>query len=394
MHRLRTIFATAALLLDVFAHPADANEKPSPCTTLASQFDASPAPAFLASYPGTAIRELKDVAFLYDNAAATLALIGCDDVARARRIGDAILFAQDHDRYWHDGRLRNAYLAGAPANPVKLAGWWDGTLNRWVEDRYQVGSDTGNLAWAALALLALDRATQDPRYRAGALRLGALLEQWRDPRGPGGFTGGLFGHEPKPDRLAWKSTEHNTDLAAAYRALARATGDKRWLADAAAAEAMVRASWLSDCRCFAAGTGLDGAAPNPFLALDAQVFPLLALDDTARYRAVPATLRQRLARDGGYAYSETRAGLWTEGTAQAALLMRMLHRDAEAAALDRALDSMRAPDGTYYAATAASQATGFMLDADPTQPRRYFHIPALAPLAWAALAERRFNPFR
>ncbi|MEI9988494.1 MAG: hypothetical protein WDM86_00505 [Rhizomicrobium sp.] len=371
-----------------------ANAAPTPCVTLAAQLVPSAGPVFLASYPGTTIRELKDAAFLYDNAAATIALIGCNDIAHARRIGDAILAAQDDDRFWHDGRLRNAYLAGAPASPVKLAGWWDAKLNKWVEDRYQVGSDTGNQAWAMLALLALDRATHDPRYRAGARRIGAWLERWRDARGPGGFIGGVFGHEPTPDLLTWKSTEHNTDLAAAFRALAQASGDEHWLADAAAAEAMVRASWLADCRCFAAGTGLDGATPNRFLALDAQVFPLLALDDTARYRAVPATLRKRLARDGGYAYSEARAGLWTEGTAQAALLMRVLHRDAEAAALDRAIAAMRMPDGAYYAADTAAQATGFMLDTDPTQPRGYFHIPALAPLAWAALAERGFNPFR
>ena len=369
-----------------------ASAAPSPCTDLAAQFDRSAGPVFLASYPGTTVRELQGAAFLYDNAAATIALIGCNDLARARRIGDAILFAQDHDRFWHDGRLRNATLAGPPGKPVKLAGWWDGKLNTWIEDRYQVGSDTGNLAWAMLALLALDRATHDPRYRAAALRLGAWLEQWRDPRGLGGFTGGVFGHEPKPDVLKWKSTEHNTDLVAGFRALARATGDRRWLADAAAGEAMVRASWTADCRCFAVGTGLDGATPNRFLALDAQIWPLLALDDTARYRAVLDTMRRRLLRKGGYAYSEARNGPWTEGTAQAALLMSFLHRDA--GVLARALAAQRAPGGAYYAAADMAQTTGFMLDTDPTQPRRYFHIPALAPLAWAALAERRFNPFR
>jgi len=365
------------------------------CGTLAASVAPAPGgPVFLASYPGTTIRELKDVAFLYDNAVAAVALIGCNDVARARRIGDAILLAQDHDRAWHDGRLRNATLAGALAKPVKLAGWWDDNLKKWVEDRYQVGSDTGNQAWAMLALLALDSATHDPHYRAGALRLGQWLERWRDGRGPGGFTGGVFGHEPRPDVLTWKSTEHNTDLVAAFRALARATADTHWLTDAAAAERMVRESWMRDCRCFAVGTGLDGATPNRFLALDAQIFPLLALDRTARYRGALATMRRQLARDGGYAYSEERAGLWTEGTAQAALLMELLHRDADAAALGHALAAMRTPSGAYIAADTRAHATGFMLDTDPTQPRDYFHIPALAPLAWAALAERKVNPFR
>jgi hypothetical protein len=364
------------------------------CVSLATQLVHVPTgPVFLASYPGTTIRELKDAAFLYDNAVAAIALIACRDVAQARRIGDAILLAQDHDRYWHDGRLRNAFLAGAPANPVKLGGWWDPAQNQWVEDRYQVGSDSGNMAWAMLVLLALEGATHEPRYRAGAVRLGQWLERWRDTRGPGGFTGGAFGHEPKPDALTWKSTEHNTDLAAAFRALARSTSDKRWRIDANAAEAMVHALWRVDCNCFAVGTGEDGATPNRFVALDAQVWPLLALGDAETYHGALETMRARLRRSGGYAYSEAREGLWTEGTAQAALLLSLLHRDAEAAALGRVVVTMRAPDGTYYAASRAPLPTGFKLDTDPTKPRQYFHIPALAPLAWAALAVQRFNPF-
>jgi hypothetical protein len=367
---------------------------PTACAALAAKLDAAPrGPVFLASYPDTAIRELKDAAFTYDNAVATVALIGCGDAARARRVGDALLFATDNDRFWHDGRLRNAYLAGAVAKPVKLAGWWDDKQNRWVEDRYQVGSDTGNMAWAMLALLALDRATHDPRYRAGAVRIAQWTLQRRDARGPGGFTGGVFGHEPNPDVLRWKSAEHNTDLAAAYAALATATGDKRWLAPARAAQAFVHAMWMSACKCFAVGTGEDGVTLNRYLALDAQVWPLLALPGAARYRIVLATLNTRLAQSGGYAYSEARDGLWTEGTAQAALLMELLGRKKDAARLARVLAAMRTPNGGFYASGTPALPTGFMLDTDPTKPRAYFHIPALAALAWAGLAERGFDPF-
>jgi hypothetical protein len=364
---------------------------PTPCAYLATRIDAAPSgPVFLASYPGTTIRELKDAAFLYDNAAASIALVGCGDIPRARRIGDAILIALDHDRYWHDGRLRNGYAAGAVATPVKLAGWWDTRQNMWVEDRYQVGSDTGNMAWAMLALLALDRMSNDPRYRAGAMRIGAWVERWRDRRG---FTGGTFGHEPTPDVLTWKSTEHNTDLAAAFRALAATTGDAHWREPANAAEGFVRTMWTRACNCFVVGTGEDGATPNPFLALDAQVWPLLALPDSTQYGGVLATLQSRLNQSGGFAYSQAREGLWTEGTAQAALLMRSVGRNAQADALDHAIAAMRTPDGGYYAASTQALPTGFMLQTDPTKPRVYFHIPALAAAAWAALAERRFNPF-
>ena len=384
------VFAVAlTIAVAVSATPVAASP---PCAYLSSLIDSAPSgPIFLASYPLEKSGALANAAFLYDNAAAAIALVGCNEVPRARRIGDAILVALDHDRYWHDGRLRNGYAAGAVTRPVKLAGWWDTKENHWVEDRYQVGSDNGNMAWAMLALLALDRVTNDPRYRAGAVRIATWTLRWRDARG--GFTGGTFAHEPSPDTLHWKSTEHNTDLAAAYRALAQTTGDAQWLAPARAAEDFVRAQWTPACNCFAVGTAVDGVTPNPFLALDAQIWPLLALSNTTSYGAVLATVQDRLSQSGGYAYSEARDGLWTEGTAQVALLQALLGHNAQAAALNRTVAAMRGPDGATYAADTPVLPTGFMLDTDPTKPRDYFHIPALAPAAWAALAERRFNPF-
>ena len=387
------VFVAVSLTISAFTSPPAASA-PSPCTYLAAQLDAAPAgPVFLASYPTAGPGPLKDTAFLYDNAAAAIALVGCNAVPRARRIGDAILVALGHDRHWHDGRLRDAYLAGGTGRPVKLSGWWDNLQNRWFEDGYQTASDNGNMAWAMLALLGLDRATNDPRYRAGAVRIAAWVERWRDRRGAGGFTGGTFGEEPSPSALSWKSTEHNTDLAAAFTALAQTTGDRRWLADARAAEAFVRAMWQPGCKCFAVGSGEDGVTPNTLLALDAQIWPLLAPGNTAEYGAVLTTVRGQLAQSGGYAYSEAREGLWTEGTAQMALLAALSGRHAEAAALSRVIATMRTPDGAYYASDRSALPTGFMLQTDPTKAREYFHIRHLAAAAWAALAERGFNPF-
>ena len=168
---------------------------------------------------------MSGVAFTYDNAAAAIALIACGEIPKAAHIGDALLAAQDHDRYWHDGRPRNGYLAGAAVDvPLKLPGWWDNAQNMWVEDQYQVGSDTGNQAWAMLALLALYRAGAGSQYVSGAERLGFYVEKAFDARGPSGFNGGEFGDEPTPAPNMWKSTEHNTDLAAAFTQLAEVTG--------------------------------------------------------------------------------------------------------------------------------------------------------------------------
>jgi len=319
--------------------------------------------------------------------------VACDKTKNAVQIGDAILAALDRDRYWHDGRLRNGYLAGSVGpGPIKLAGWWDAKQNMWVEDRYQVGSDNGNMAWAILALLALDRATGDHRYRDGAARIGGWIKQWRRENGPGGFTGGIFGHEPTPVVEAWKSTEHNTDLVAAFTGLARATGDKTWRVEARAAQKFVHAMWRPECGCFAVGTAEDGKTRNLYLALDAQTWPLLAIPEAAaRYKAAMAP--SKLRDDDGFTYSEAKEGLWTEGTAQVAPLLELSGQNDEAAGFMKAVHSMQAPDGSYYASSTKELPTGFMLETDPTQPRQYFHIAHLAAVSWAAIAERRYNPF-
>jgi hypothetical protein len=376
------------------ASPAGAAAPSSACAVLARSVNAAVSgPLFLASYPTVTSGPLKDAAFLYDNAVAAIALVACGEKSKAARVGDAMLAGLERDRAWHDGRLRNGYLAGPVGpGPVKLAGWWDEKQNMWVEDRYQVGSDNGNMAWAILALLALDRATADHRYRDGAACIGGWIKQWRDKNEPQGFTGGTFGHEPVPVVETWKSTEHNTDLAAAFAGLARATGDKAWLAEAASAEKFVRAMWRADCSCFAVGSAADGKTPNPYLALDAQTWPLLALPGAAARYDVSAA--QARLRDGdGFAYSEAKEGFWTEGTAQVALLQALSGRTAEAGEFLKAVEAMRTPQGSYYAANTKELPTGFMLETDPSQPRQYFHIAHLAALSWAALAQARYNPF-
>src|SRR6185437_13309454 len=81
-------------------------------------------PVMLASYepaPGgePLASALQGSAFVYDNALAGIALLACGHVDAARRIADGMTTALAHDRYYHDGRLRNAYRAGAvPDGPV------------------------------------------------------------------------------------------------------------------------------------------------------------------------------------------------------------------------------------------------------------------------------------
>jgi hypothetical protein len=391
----------AALLLGCNLRGAAADDVAAPtaaafgaCATLAALASgASGAPQLLASFPTAGKGPLHATAFTYDNAAAVIALVGCGRPELARSVADGLLAALNHDRYWHDGRLRNGYAAG-PVGPgtVKLAGWWDDAKNVWVEDRSQVATDTGNMAWAMLALLAVYRAPGPSPYLNGAEQIGAWAARQLDTRGAGGFTGGTFGHEPVPESLRWKSTEHNTDLAAAFRRLGQLTGEPTWTRRAAAAEQLVAAMFDANCQCFAAGTVNDGVTPNPALALDAQVWPLLAIPGAAtRYAAVITTVQQRLQSGDGYLYSTASTSPWTEGTAQVSTLMGLLHH-AEAVSLLAAINRQRTAEG-YYATSASSTATGFELDTAPGKPRLYLHLPHLGATAWAALAERNYNPF-
>jgi hypothetical protein len=366
------------------------------CGYLLRSMAAQPAGAvLLASYPSEHRGVLSKAAYTYDNAVTAIALVGCGQVAQAQRIGDALLLAQDHDRYWHDGRLRNGYAAGAVGTgPIRLPGWWDPKAKRWMEDAYQAGSDSGNMAWAMLALLALHAASGEPRYRDGALRLARWVDGMLDARGAGGFVGGYLGNEPAPQRLQWKSTEHNTDLAAAFGLLARVSGDAHWLQRAALASGFVDAMWLPACGCFAVGSGEDGVSINPLLALDAQAWPLLALPGMAeRQAAVLATIDARLRFGDGYTYSQAGGGLWTEGSAQVLLLRRLVHPQAPTQALRAAIDTERTPNGGYFASGAPATPTGFMLATDPSQPRVYFHLEHLGAAAWVALAQQDYDPF-
>lgn len=385
----------AATIVPALAGPA--------CADLEQAVDAAPAgPVFLTSYPTVKEGPLKGTAFLYDNAAAVIALVGCGAPDKARRIGDAILFAMNHDPFWHDGRLRNAYAAGAvgenseknsseKTGGVKTAGWWDGKQKKWVEDPYMTASDSGNMAWAALALMTLDRVgVKDPadkktvnsgdrRYLRGAERLGGWLLARFDGEG---FTGGFLGFEPHPQPLSWKSVEHNTDLAALYWQLAARTDGHKWRVAAERAGAFVNKMWNFGGHRYDAGS--DQGVRDTTLALDAQVWPMLALHSAHRVHL------GALAYADGYGYG-TDKGVWTEGTAQVALL-RASEGKAEYKKLMAALETRRAPGG-FYRASDRDLATGFRLAADPAQPRQFFPLAHLGATAWVALADSRYNPF-
>jgi hypothetical protein len=315
-----------------------------------------------------------NAAYVYDNALAGLALLAAGNRAGASRIGQALAIAQAHDRFYRDGRLRNAYMAGAMTAPAKLPGWWDARAERWNEDPYQAGAQTGPVAWAMLLWAALGLA--DPANRAG---------DWLDDqlRAGAGYYGGFYGFEPTPLKLTWQSTEQNTDLVAAFRRLGRAE-------DAGHAAIFV-AAMLHD-GVFQAGTAPDGGR-NPLLAADAGTWPYLAgIGSAASARRAIATLRH----GAGIGFSAASTGIWPEGTAFAALA---LARQGDPAANEfmATVAANIAPCGYVYASVAPSLATGLTVGPSlqpgvPPQNFNYYRRPALAPTAWAALAALDVNP--
>lgn len=370
------------------------------CRAIADRVDAVPGtgPLFLASYepaPGETLDPaLSGAAFTYDNALAAMALAVCGRTREAARIGEALLAAATADRSGEAGRLRNAYRAGPLGErPVPPMGWWDGTRNLWLEDAYQVGSATGNLAWGGLALLTLEQATGDARFRDGATRIARWIDRTlADGRKTAGYAGGIQGHDRESRPLTWKSTEHNVDLAALFGRLDRTAGG--WGESERRARAFVAAMWDAGEGRFLIGTRADGVTPERDLSgLDAELWPLLIPDADPAWRRAMAYAERAHGVPDGFDFNADRDGLWIEGTAQAALAYALLERRDDACRLLSTLKGQISPGGYLWASREASITTGLAVGPESTTDDfRYVRRPALAPTAWAVFAARRWNP--
>ena len=319
-----------------------------------------------------------NAAYVYDNALAGLLLLAAGHPDQARWIAEALAIAQENDRFYTDGRLRNAYQAGPMSRPAKLPGWWDKSAGHWVEDPYQAGSATGPIAWAMLLWAALG-------MRAPADEAGDFLDSRL--RTSLGYYGGFYGFEPHPLELTWQSTEQNTDLTAAFRKLARQE-------DAAHAAAFVRAMYNPKTGLFNAGTTPAGAI-NPLLAADAGIWPHLAgLGSAASALAAITALRQRQRQEEGIGFSGASRGIWLEGTAFAGLA---LGKNPLAGRFQATIAANLSPQGYVYATVAPSLRTGFTVGPSlqknmPEQAFNYYRRPALSATAWAGLAALGVNP--
>ncbi len=218
--------------------------------------------------------------FTYDAALAVLAFLADgrrESAESARLLGQALVYAQEHDPHHADGRLRQAYTVGPyvrdgveqPDGFVRP----DGTVNVGGAFGF-IGSGTGECAWAGLALCALHDRFGDRGSLAAAVRLGEwIVDTCRSPGRLGGFTTGIDRDGARSPRV---STAHNADVAALFGRLADLTGDRAWAAHRRAAARFVAAMWSPRERAFASGAP-DGATPEVLpIVLEAQTHPRLA----------------------------------------------------------------------------------------------------------------------
>lgn len=357
---------------------------------------------FLRSYdpgPGEAALPppLASTAFTYDNALAAIALVACGDTSNAARIADGIVTAVEHDRSFQDGRIRNAYRAGPVRQPALLPGWWDGTQKRWAEDAYQDGSQTGNAAWAGLALLAVaqSRPEDAPRYIQTARKLAGWIRMQTDGK-TAGLRGGVEGFDGQQTVLRWKSTEHNVDAYALGTWLERIAPAPEAPSVSRSARAFLDKMFDAQEGMFRMGTEPDGTIqPRDRYALDALIWPLIAVDPAPpEWRRSLQFAQQHLAVGAGYTFALSDTGVWTEGTAQAALV---LSASGEKGKADQALSlatRQMAPTGYLYATQCGAVPTGLKVStASKDNDFLYFHRPHLGATAWAAIAATGMNPF-
>ncbi len=143
------------------------------------------------SYEGD--RELKNVAFSYDEALATIVLTLYGDYKRAERILDF-------------------YLKKIEKEPIYNAYYTDGTVFEYI-------THSGVCAWIGIASLNYYQFTHNKKYLPLAYYVANFLKKMMDEEG--GIKGG--------PQVSWYSTEHNLDAYAFFKLFYKVTKNKEYL---------------------------------------------------------------------------------------------------------------------------------------------------------------------
>ena len=342
----------------------------------------------LDSYEPISTWDDSDTAWVYDNALAMLALMArgtATDWERVRILADSLVYVQNNDPDFVDGRVRDAYsadpLVGANGK-TRIA---------------SPGSATGNMAWTMLAWLSYWKAKGGTSYLNAATQLGQwIYDHTYDTRGASGYTGGYSGSLGK---YQWKATEHNIDVYVAFMKLYEATNDPIWFGRARHARNFVQAMWNGTQGYFWTGTTNDGVTINPSpIPEDAQSWGLMALGETNIYGAGITWAESNLSITPcldctsyhGFKFSDVGNGCWFEGTAHMSIAFQIKGETAKADDIVRVLRNVQtsAPNNSGAGIVAACP-YGAVTGYGWSYPNA-LHIGATA---WYLFAERRHNPF-
>ena len=365
------------------------------------RYTAGSTPRLVQSYAGGTLgRDHFNASETYDDAVVIDAYLAAGTAAgrrRAKIIGSALLYVQDHDPL-HDGRIRAAYAPTPLRSPAAVTAT-------------DPASVTGDLAWAGQALVQLYAATGRRAYLTGAEAIGNWVQAHAyDTRGPGGYTGG---ETASGQKIEWKSTEHNIDLYAFFTLLAGQTGQPAWSARAAWARRFVVAMWDPAMGHFEVGTTSDGTTVNESeLPEDINSWSYLALRSPAYANSVSWDTRNLAASEAGAGHSRIggpqgtavgfsgtsfcagdRTGVWYEGTAHLADALQARGRPGDAQLAERYLSDIyyaqaHGPNADRAGIIAASR--NGLSDCGGSLYYASLHTGATA---WYILAAGRVDPF-
>ena len=370
---------------------------------------------------------LHNSAQVYDQAVVMLAFLARhqpDDLRRAELVARALVEAQHKDRTFKDGRLRNAYAGGELIDPdlgtTRLPGSYDWSARKFVEDENVAGTDTGNMAWAALALAQahalLPKRAGDPFLNAAVSLARWIVVNTKVEDRLGGFSGGVQGFERAPgvpegqQRRDYRATEHNIDVAALFAHLAAVTSDPEgssyWTAQMIHARSFVDKMRAGGAPTSPYWTGTSGGAGmeinKSIVPLDVQTWSVLGTRDPSQSAGALdwalTNCTERGRRDAFDFNCHDGDGAWWEGTAQVAAALQWLKRDSDAAPMLGRLRAAQLKDapaaGALPAASRCGLTTGFSRTRNgKTEPWLYTNWPHIGATAWFIFAALGVNPY-